>query len=79
MSNEWIKMIASVENIINRIEALPPGFQCELAFFWEQDLDNEVGFDSKLANTADELKKFAEMALIEFELGNTLKMGFDEL
>jgi hypothetical protein len=68
-----------MQNIMEKVQNLPSEFQSNLAFFWEQELESEMGFDNKISNTADKLKKIADQAILEFNKGETINIGFDKL
>jgi hypothetical protein len=72
-------MIVQLENIIERVNILPMNQQNDLAYFWQQDLDSEIKFDSKISMTADKLMDIANNALNEFVTGKTINKGFDQL
>lgn len=68
-----------MQNIINKVNNLPIHQQIDCAFFWEQELENELGFDEKLFKDTDKLSVLAANAVLEFEKGETVEKGFDEL
>ncbi len=72
-------MIAQMENVMQRVSTLPINQQSDIAYFWEQDLESEIGFDAKIAQTVGKLSDLASKALGDFADGKTLKMGFDKL
>jgi len=72
-------MIAQMENVMQKVSTLPINQQSDIAYFWEQDLEGEIGFDAKIAQTVGDLSELASKALADFTNGKTLKMGFDKL
>lgn len=72
-------MITQIENIMERVNLLPIKQQNDLAYFWEQDLDSEIKFDTKISLTAEKLSSIANSALDEFTSGKTFNKGFDQL
>ncbi len=72
-------MIAQIENIIQIVSRMPINQQNDLAFFWKQDLESEIKFDTKISLTADKLLDLANFALKEFSEEKTINMGFDKL
>lgn len=72
-------MTAQMEKVIERVSDLSDSQQDDLAFFWVQDLESEIGFDAKISETASKLAVLANKALAEFDSGKTINIGFDKL
>jgi predicted HAD superfamily hydrolase len=72
-------MIAQMEKVMQKVSTLPINQQTDIAYFWEQDLEGEIEFDAKIAQTVGELSDLASKALADFADGKTLKIGFDKL
>jgi hypothetical protein len=72
-------MVETLEKVFDRVEKLPEDVQTNLAIFWNQELEEELGFDEKLASTADKLAGLVNEAIAEYKSGNTIQKGIDEL
>ncbi|MCX6148231.1 MAG: hypothetical protein NTW25_13435 [Candidatus Kapabacteria bacterium] len=72
-------MNIEVSELFKKVDTLPQDFQNNLAFFWNEDLKNEINFDKKLSDTSNILDSLAQIALKEFKEGKTVEKGFDEL
>jgi hypothetical protein len=72
-------MVETLEKVFDRVEKLPEDVQTNLAVFWNQELEEEFGFDEKLTNTADRLSDLVNEAIEEYRSGNTIQKGIDEL
>ncbi|MBM2816446.1 MAG: hypothetical protein HW421_3208 [Ignavibacteria bacterium] len=72
-------MLAQVENLFNKVDSLPEELQNNLVFYWNEDIENELNFDKSIFETSAQLKIMAQEALNEYNSGNTLEKGFDEL
>ena len=72
-------MLKQMENVISKVNKLPEDEQLRIAYFWEQELDSESDFDSKILNSVDKLSILAKAAIEEFEHGETVEKGFHEL
>ena len=67
-------MIAQMENVMQRVSTLPINQQTDIAYFWEQDLESEIGFDAKIDQTVGKLADLANKALSDFADAKTLKI-----
>ena len=72
-------MTQSISTIFEKVSALPPEVQDEIAMYWGDDLDSELQWDSTLNNSTAKLELLAEKAIKDYENGNTIRKGFDEL
>jgi hypothetical protein len=72
-------MLAQVENLFNRVNSLPEDLQINLAFFWDEEIEQEINFDKRISETSDKINILAQEALNEFKTGKTIEKGFDEL
>lgn len=72
-------MTQSISTIFEKVSALPPEVQDEIALYWGEDLDAELQWDSTLSTSPDKLEELAARAIDDYEKGNTMRKGFDEL
>jgi hypothetical protein len=72
-------MEAELKAVFDKVSNLDSKMQSDLAFFWGQELENEINFDNKLSSTISSLKELANNAILDFKNGNTVSKGFDEL
>ncbi len=72
-------MTALLSKAIERIEALPPELQDEIAAQLMADIESELKWQKTLAKPQSKLGRLAEKALQESAAGKTKKIGFDEL
>jgi hypothetical protein len=72
-------MSEQVNILFRKVSSLPLEIQENLAFFWNEDIENEIDFDATISKTSDKLTLLAKEALNEYKSGKTEKIGMDEL
>lgn len=72
-------MTRLLEYAFEKASALPEGLQDDLAQQWIEELEWELQWDETLDQSQVFLENMALKALREYQTGNTVEMGFDEL
>lgn len=72
-------MTQLISEVFEKVSALPPEVQDEIALYWGEDLDAELQWDNTLRISPDKLEELAAQAIDDYEKGNTIRKGFDEL
>jgi hypothetical protein len=72
-------MVKNMQNVLDKLQKLPGQQQETISFFWEQELDEELGFDEKLENSIDILQALADKAVNEHIQLKTIQKGFDSI
>jgi cell fate (sporulation/competence/biofilm development) regulator YmcA (YheA/YmcA/DUF963 family) len=72
-------MSEKVNLLFRKVFSLPLEIQENLAFFWSQEIENEIDFDATISKTSDKLTILAKEALNEYKSDKTEEIGMDEL
>lgn len=54
-------MVETLEKVFDRVDKLPEDVQTNLAVLWNQELEEEIGFDEKLASTTSAEEEFNKL------------------
>lgn len=72
-------MTVLLREAFKKASQLPDSLQDEIARELFADIDAESRWEINFKDTEDSLAKMAEKALADFEAGNTIEMGFDQI
>jgi hypothetical protein len=68
-----------LESLFEKVAALPPALQDDLARQWLDELEDERRWDNSFANSQEALDTLAQRALRRHREGKTIPKGIDEL
>ncbi len=72
-------MTELLEQVLEKVSALPSEVQDQLARQWLEEIEWETRWDRTLADSQDKIDQLAERAEEEYRSGKTKEMGFSEL
>lgn len=72
-------MTRLLQHAFEKAAALPDALQDDVAQQWIEELEWELRWDETLEQSQDLLENLALKALREYQSGETVEMGFDEL